>query len=75
MKYFFLLTYRIQVKYGDTWAPYRGRQDNYVRNRTVIDLEHDDVITKVSSVVGGAEKFLKICRRNEAEPGERSEHP
>ena len=40
---------RIQVKYGDTWAPHRGCQGNEWDNRTVINLEHDDVITKVIS--------------------------
>ena len=40
---------RVQVKYGDTWAPHRGRQGNEWDNRTIINLEHDDVITKVIS--------------------------
>ena len=36
---------RIQVKYGDTWAPHRGCHNWH--NRTIIDLERDDVITEV----------------------------
>ena len=40
---------RIQVKYGDTWAPHRGSQGNEWDNRTVINLEQDEVITKVNS--------------------------
>ena len=38
---------RIQVKYGDTWAPHRGCHNWH--NRTIIDLERDDVITEVDT--------------------------